>query len=345
VGNVEPDKNNHGFQGLERSIGHWITDGSATKRDSAELRKWGDLPKKLWAGGAPTAFPVTLKHKDKALVMPRSNAVYVSSQRFNIGDDVGIWRRIEVSPYPRVANVKENQSLIDAGYPSFEVDPNYVMVADSMDRETRGKHMRYLVDRAIAILKDPKAANPPTVKHAEAKELLERVAGDDANVTATTTEEEAGMDLDKLMDIFVHACEPKGMEADNSELDVTERRKQFQKKGPRCFCPKKPAPKACKFRIIDLAALLKEHAQPSTYTHFMPRVDHVGKLTGAVQLRLGLDVGPTTQAYGIQRGTIFGFTLDEDVPATSTDDDDENGPKRKKGCAPAKEPVSKKQKA
>ena len=164
---VEPDKNNHGFQGLEKSTAHWITDASATKRDSAALKQWGDLVKKLWAGGAPSAFPVTTKYKDKALVIPRSNAVYVSAQRLNIGDDVGIWRRLEPSPYPRVANIKENQSLIDMGVPSFEMDPNFIKTADNMDKEERGKHMRYLVDRAIAILKDSKAAHPPTEKHTE----------------------------------------------------------------------------------------------------------------------------------------------------------------------------------
>ena len=42
------------------------------------------------------------------------------------------------------------------------------------------------------------------------------------------------MQLDKFIDTHVHAyaCEPKGMEAHNNELDVTERQKQFQKKGP-----------------------------------------------------------------------------------------------------------------
>jgi hypothetical protein len=132
---VAPDKNNHGFQGLEKSNGHWITDASARRNDE-QLRKWGDLPKKIWAGGAPSAFPVTLKHKDKALILPRSNACYVSAQRLNIGDDTGIWSRLEPSPYPRVANIKDNQSLIDAGCPSFEMDPNYVNEASNMDRET-----------------------------------------------------------------------------------------------------------------------------------------------------------------------------------------------------------------
>ena len=169
---VEPDKNNHGIQGLEKSIGHWITDASATKRDSADLKQWGDMPKKIWAGGAPSAFPVTTKYKDKALVIPRSNACYVSSQRYNIGDDVGIWCRLEPSPYPRVARIKENQCLIDAGVESFEMDPNFIKAADNMSREERGKHMRYLADRAIAIRKNPKDAHQPTEKHAEAKELL-----------------------------------------------------------------------------------------------------------------------------------------------------------------------------
>jgi hypothetical protein len=141
---IEPDRNNPGFEGLEKHLGHWITDGSATKRDdSGALRKWGDLAKKIWAGGAPTRFAVTLKHKNKKLVLPRSNAAYVSAQKFNIGNDTGIWRRIECSPYPRVANIPENKSLVDAGVPSFEIDSNYTNVATNMNAETRGKHLRY----------------------------------------------------------------------------------------------------------------------------------------------------------------------------------------------------------
>ena len=115
------------------------------------------MPKKIWAGGAPKHFPLKSKYKAKVPVLPRSNAVYVSAQRFNIGSDLGIWRRLEVSPYPRVANIKENQSLIEAGVPSFEMDSNYVKGASNMDREARGKHMRYLIDRAIVIDKDPNA--------------------------------------------------------------------------------------------------------------------------------------------------------------------------------------------
>ena len=329
-----PEKNNFGFEGIEKSIGHWITDGSATKRDSSELLKWGDMPKKIWAGGAPKHFPLKSKYKDKVAVLPRSNAVYVSAQRFNIGLDLGIWRRLEVSPYPRVAKIKENQSLIDAGIPYFEVDSNYVKGASNMDREARGKHMRYLIDRAIAIDKDPNAAHPPTEKHAVAKELLKRVSGGDANVATTTTAHEAEMELDQFIAAFVHPCEPTGMDAHDDDLDVTEQRKQFQKKGPRCFCrPKKAASEACSFRVLDLAAQFKEKAGSLTYTFFMPRGDHIARLTEAVQRNLGLDVAPVQQVCGVKRGTIFGFTLSEDdesiaMAASSSDVSAEPAPKR-----------------
>ena len=326
-----PEKNNFGFEGIEKSIGHWITDGSATKRDSSELLKWGDMPKKIWAGGAPKHFPLKSKYKAKVPVLPRSNAVYVSAQRFNIGSDMGIWRRLEVSPYPRVAKIKENQSLIEAGVPSFEMDPNYVKAANNMDRETRGKHMRYLIDRAIAIDKDPNAAHPPTEKHAVAKELLKRVSGGDANVATTTTKDAAEMELDQFIAAFLHPCEPTGMDAHNDDLDVTEQRKQFQKKGPRCFCrPKKAAPKACSFNMEVFAAQLKK-ADPLTYRYFVPRDGHTGKLTEAVQRNIGVDVAPLQQAFGAKRGTIFGYTLSDGsiaMAASSSDASAEPAPKR-----------------
>ena len=95
------DKNNPGFEGLEKHLAHWITDGSATRQDgSGSLRKWGDLGKKISAGGNPTKVAVTLKYKNKNPVLPRSNGCYVSAQTFFIGDDTAIWGRLECSPYP-----------------------------------------------------------------------------------------------------------------------------------------------------------------------------------------------------------------------------------------------------
>jgi hypothetical protein len=182
--------------------------------------------------------------------------------------------------------------------------------------------LRYFVCRSVAILKDPKAAYPPTEKHAEARELLKSVAGGNANEVATSTEEEANMDLDVFVEKRVRFCEPKGMEAHNSELDVTERRKEFQRKAPRCFCRKKTAKDACQLNVYDLAKSLKRE-QTSAYAFFVKRPDHVGKLTEALQCRLGLDVTAIPRAFNVPRGTIFGFVLDKNATvgaAASTSD-------------------------
>lgn len=304
---IEADKNNHGFQGLETQLGHWITDGSANKRDGTEsLRRWGDLPKKIWAGGAPTHFSVTLKHKDKQSILPRSNAGYVCAQRFNIGDDVAIWRRVECSPYPRVGNIPENQPLIFEGIPYFEIDPSYVNTATNMDEQTRGKHLRYLVDRAIAILKDPKAAHPPTDKHHAAKDQLKQVAGGNGGASNTAADD-AYEDLTVLIHDRLRPCDPTGMQA---HLDLAPQHKLFQTKAPRCFCGKKKVAEACSFRVSELAEPFKiQH--PGAYAHYVQRPDRLAKLTEAVQRALVLDIGPIPQVFGVQRGTIFGFTLGE----------------------------------
>ena len=308
---IEPDKNNPGFEGLDKHLGHWITDGSATKRDdSGVLRKWGDLVKKIWAGGAPSHFAVTLKHKNKNDVLPRSNAVYVSAQRYNIGDDVAIWARIECSPFPRVGNILENQPLISQGVPCFEVDPNFVNEATNMSNITRGRHMRYLVDRAIAILTDPKAAYPLTDKHRAAKAQLKDVAGGVCSA-AIMGSDDAYEDLVALVGEYLRPCVPEGVDS-HLDSDLSSRRKSFQIKAPRCFCGKKPAANACSFQVSALADILKKKL-PGAYAYYVQRPQRLTKLTAAVQCTLGLDATGRTgeRAHGVSRDAIFGWIIEQ----------------------------------
>ena len=107
-----------------------------------------------------------------------------------------------------------------------------------MDEHTRGKHMRYLVDRAIAIRKDPKAAYPPTDKHHAAKDQLKQVAGGNGGASNIATDD-AYEDLTALIGDRLRPCVPTGMQA-HLDNDLAPQRKLFQTKAPRCFCGKKP---------------------------------------------------------------------------------------------------------
>jgi hypothetical protein len=308
---VEPDQNNHGFKGLEKHLGHWITDASATKRgDSDSLRKWGDLPKKLWAGGAPSRFPVTLKYKDPQLVLPRSNACYVSSQQYYVGNDTGIHRRIECSPYPRVANIDANLYLIgEKGVPCFEVNPDFVNTASNMTPEERGKHMRYMVDRAIAILKDPKAgAYPAThLHHAAKRQFLDvSVNPPKKGEPDKEMEEEMFAQLTELIGEVLIPCEPRGLDEHNEAIDLVAKRQKFQFQNPRCFHGKKAAKDACSFRVGQIASAMK--GLPA-FGFYLKNPTQLSKLTKAVQCALHLEETPIVRANGFHRDAIFGWCL------------------------------------
>jgi hypothetical protein len=138
------------------------------------------------------------------------------------------------------------------------------------------------------------------------------VAG--GNLIEVASKEEARAELEALVEQNVHACIPKGMAAYDDNLDFAEKRKMFQKKGPRCFCHK-PAAEPCSFRVKDFAALLQNRA-PASYAFFVKKESQISMLAAAVQEALCLDVhekkpGFIPQAYGFPRSSIFGFTLGE----------------------------------
>lgn len=334
---IEPDKNNPGFEGLEKHLCHWITDGSATRRDGSEsLRKWTDLPKRIWGGGVPKHFPVMLKHKNKQSVLPRSNACYASAQTYYIGDDTAIWARLECSPYPRVANIEDNLYLIgEKGVPCFELDPNYVDKASNMTSEERSKHLRYWVDRAIAIRKNFKAAYPPTQKHHDAKRQLREVAVKPPKKGEPDIEMAEGM-FDELCEVIGEVlipCEPRDMDAHNEAIDLAAKRQKFQIQNPRCFHGKKAAKDACSFRVGDIATEMKAKGLPA-YNYYVKNVTQLGRLTTAIQCALHIDerdkegkVKPIIRAHGFYRDAIFGWCLktneeskDADAKATAPEE-------------------------
>jgi hypothetical protein len=316
----EPGRNYSFFKDVEWQLAHGIDEAEAKRSDSTSaqsIREWGATPKQMWTGSAPPKFSYKCEFKEEKSVLLRSNALYISANKFNIGAFPDIWSKVEATPFPCVGDIPENKDLIEAGVPKFEVDSGVVDSIRTMDNETRGKILRYTTNRCIAIMKDPAVAAPPTEKHRAAKAQLKEVAGGDGDVVAS--EEHACVELEALVEQNVHACMPKDsfMDAYDDNLDLAEKRKTFQKKGPRCFCHK-PAAEACSFSVSDFAALLKDRA-PASYVFFVKKEGQISKLAAAVQEALGLDVdkdkpGFIPQVYGkprIPRSSIFGFTLGE----------------------------------
>jgi hypothetical protein len=308
----DPTKNNPGFEGLDKHIAHWITDGSATREGTDTLRRWGDVVKKIWAGGSPSHFPVMLKNKNKVPLLPRSNGVYVSSQRYNIGTDDAIWSRLEVSPYPRVGNIPENAQLVEEGVPTFEIDPNYIQAATNMSELDRGRHLRYLVDRAVAISDDPKAAYPVTDAHIAPKRLLREVAGGIKDTGAGFGEIDAMDELGNLLDEVLSECEPPASDlATHAGVELTTRRRMFQAKAPRCFC-NKPGTEACHFTVSNVAEALRVR-YPNAYSYFVQHSTRLAKLAAAIQKLLGLeDTGGQLSRKGkFPRDAVFGWTVED----------------------------------
>ena len=204
-------ENNPMFEGIECFLGHSISDKDQKKKDgSGKLEPWGSLPKGIWTGGAPKDFPLMLKHQALDNVLPRSNAVCIASQRFGaVENEQGNQRRIEVSPFPRVPNTEKYQSLIDRGVETFEPDANLASVSQNMSPEDQGRHLRYMTDRAIEIIKDPKAAHPPTPEHIEATKKWWEVVGVTNAVPEQANEEDAMEDLADATDSLLEPCKER----------------------------------------------------------------------------------------------------------------------------------------
>ena len=216
----------------------------------------------------------------------------------------GFWSKLEPSPFPRVANIEENQALIAAGVPSFQIDPNKDIKIEAWDDATLGKHLRYMVDRCITIISDPTKAHPPTAKHHEAKDKLKQVDGQAKRAKATDAAEQFARLQEHVGDWLI-ACQPKNTEA-HTEVDVPTQRRKFQVGPRRCFCSKKKAVDACRFTVEVFAERL-EVTDVETYKFFVKQRTHTGTLANALQRCLDLVEGPVARCHGA-RG-IFGWTM------------------------------------
>lgn len=308
---MEPGKSYSELSGSEQKLGHWVDEAEAQQigaSGAGQIRPWGSLPKKMWTGGGATDFAYRREYEQSQAYELRTNALMVSANVFNIGSQPDIWSKLEPTPFPRVADIPENKELIESGVPSFELDPSKVDSIKAMDSITRGKYLRYLIDRCIAIKKDPKAAHPRTPAHDEAKQKLKDVAG---GVKAATvlSEGDAFDELRERLNEWLTPCTPTGDSMDaHMDAELAPRRKRFQLNAPYCFCGKKPAAHACSFTVSVVAAKLKIDA-PDVYNFYVKQPTHLSKLTSAIQQALNLEPCAIKRARTFHRDAIFGWTF------------------------------------
>ena len=332
---MQPGRNYSLLKNIEWKLAHVVDEAEEEdKQDRAEILPWGKILQRIWAGGAATNFSYKCEYKESTAHKLRTNALMISANKFNVGSKPDFWSKLEPIPFPRVANITENKALIESGTPSFEQDPNKGDAVKNMSDEERGIVLSVMVDRARAIIKDPKAANPPTHKHDAAKEQLREVAGGNGKATATS-EEEAYEALCEVVNLYVHPCQLKGMDDHNPNLDLIAKRKDFQVKHG-CFCGKKAAKDACRFQVSAITGLLEKHA-PLAYAFYKP-TSGTFKITAAVQKCLQLaETGVISRArHPCPRDAIFGFVLgskeagepegtDREASKPQEPDDDQGG--------------------
>ena len=317
---IKPDQNNPMFQGLEKQLGHWISDKSSDEKDGSGVRTWTDFAKGMWTGSIPAPFPVILKHVAKVDITPRSNAVYICAQQFGkIRVDSGWRRRVEASPYPRVPNLPENKLLIDAGVETFEPNDNFVNASMNMTNEIRGKHLRYWTNRAILIMNDPAAAHPKTQQHDVATAQFWDVV---SAVPEQANEEDAMEDLADATASLLVPCEERAISRIAVVVSDTEARTRFQEpgghKGARCFCLKRKVAEACSFTLSEFTVALL-HSFPALHSHFSGQSGRTGKMAKAVQKTLNLPVTGQGARVNGMRGAIFGWKLKQEAEPGSTD--------------------------
>jgi hypothetical protein len=308
---------------VEWKLAHFI--------DEADMdRRWGPEPKRIWTGGDASDYEYRCEYKESSPHQLRTNALYVAANKFTIGSAPDIWSKLEPTPFPCVANIPENQGLIESGVPYFELDESKVNEIKNMSAETRGVILRYLVDRCHTILQDSDAAYPPTQKHMDAKAKLKQEAGGPGAEAEAMSPETAFDMLRELVDEWLTPCEASEAAQLNDERPIDAVRKRFQKSGrmaERCFCGSKLAKDACSFTVSAFAEQL-EAEEHGVYKFYVQRTGHTIKLTEAIQRALHLDVVKIGRFNECPRDVIFAWRL----PASGEQDD---GPSKSKSKRPA----------
>lgn len=310
------------FDGVEHSLGLWIDEAQNKKNgDQSKVETWNEgFVLKIATGSKASQFTYRVEHGKEKTVTLKVQAINVSSNKINLPDNPGIRSKTEVSPYPKLGfnTDEEVAASIARGQPAFKIDPKMLNAVT----EHPGKLARYYVERDKRILEDPDAVYP---RSQAIKDATERVLQQSTETTSTRSSEDVEMALEQFLSDHVKPCMPKGLSAYDETLNYGEQRKKFQHQRPRCFCGKKTNATACSFCMKDLAALLKEHVDHSTYKYFMPHGDKkITKLTSAVQSLLGLEQARIEQVNGVERSTLFGFTLHENpIDSTASHEDRE----------------------
>ena len=318
---------------VEWKLAHFIDEADTDRR-------WGGEPKRIWTGGDASDYEYRCEYKESSPHQLRTNALYAAANKFTIGPAPDIWSKLEPTPFPCVANIPENQEMIESGVPSFELDESKVNAIKTMSAETHGVILRYLMDRCHAILQDPGAAYPLTQKHIDAKAKLKQEAGGPGAEAEAMSPETA---FDMLKEILFHTlmpCEASEAAQLNDERPIDAVRKRFQKSGrmaARCFCGSRPAKDACSFTVSAFAERL-EAEEHEVYKLYVPREGRTIKLTESIQRALHLDVAPIGRFNECPRDVIFAWRL----PASGEQDDDPSKSKSKRPADDSSNPSSSK---
>ena len=311
------------FDGVEHQLMWWCDEaqneaGSSAFSKMSVCKPWNPgFVLTIATGSAPSAFKYRCEHGREITVDPLQvqNINAASNKRPGIPNNAGFKSKTEFSPYSRRGfhtQAEVHESEIN-GQPAFLIDPRLLGEATQQP----GTIARYFITRAIAIVKDPSAAHPPTEQH---KQLYDQFF---SLVKAGQLERnEAEQRLQDCIDKILVPCEKPALaetspssdpvnSPDSAEDQTRRQRVHFQEPHAkeRCFCENKSAPgKACHFTISQFTASLRS-TDRSVYDHYIRKADQTSKLRSAVQKLLKLSDEAITTRNSYPRGTIFGFRL------------------------------------
>ena len=150
-----------------------------------------------------------------------------------------------------------------------------------------------MTDRVIEIIKDPKAAHPPTPEHIEATKKWWEVVRVTNAVPEQVNEEDVMEDLADATDSLLVPSEERASSRIAVVVSATEARIRFQEpggqNGARCFCPNKKVSEACSFTLPAFTFALLQ-TNPALHLHFSGQSGRTGKMAKAVQKTLNLTV-------------------------------------------------------
>ena len=332
------------FAGIENWLSIWIDEAqnrnAKNGNDSNSFRGLNEGMVLGWIKGSENpSFCYRVEHGKEATYQLKLQNINVSSNKFQIQHNPGVFSKLEVTYYPACgfytqAEVDEYIAKDPDNNKAFLIDPS---MTDKIKEEAINL-VPYLIHRARKLIEDPTCAHPRSEAIEKAtKEFAER-AMKLTEGKGFTNRESADKKLKEFCDHELMFCKnfPSSNmtdKEDDAHISDTLAAYQATKK---CACPK--ATFACHFKVLQFSEMLKAHNE-ELFKFYVKKANQVKQLVHGIQRVYGLEEKDIEKTNRYKNNAIFGLCIACDKNA---EDDDGSGDK---GAASSRDPATPKKRA